>query len=351
VSAHDLEVPAGRWLLGHGPVQVLVHRRTVLATLLLVPSLVSMCVVHLASGQVAIPLTDVGRALLFGTAIPGEVVLEVLRLPRLLVGVAAGLAFGMSGALIQAVARNPLASPDVIGVTHGASAAVVAVFTFGLAATAPIQAAALAGGMLAALLVYLLAWRGGLNPARFLLIGIGIAAGLSALTRLLLTRGDFILAEQAKVWTVGTLNGLGYESSVPLALSLVALLPALVWAGRRLPDAAFDDDTVTALGGRPQVLRGLLALLGIVLAALATAAVGPVHFVALLAPQVARLMVARPTAPLLASALVGGLIVVVADTLGRNLFLPIEVPAGVLTAIVGAPYLLWLILRRDGGSL
>lgn len=349
--SRDPAIPVGRWLLGRGQVQVLVHRRTFWTTLLLLPALFAICVLHLSVGQVAIPFSDVVRALLVGSPIPDGMILEVLRLPRLLVGVVAGISFGMAGALIQAAARNPLASPDVIGVTHGASAMVVAVFTFGVAATVPVQAAGLAGGLVAAALVYLLAWRGGLDPARFLLIGIGIAAGLSSLTQLLLTKGDFILAEQAKVWTVGTLNGLGYESSVPLGTALFLMTPALVWAGRVLSDSAYDDETLTALGGRPQRLRGLLALLGILLAALATATVGPVHFVALLAPQVARLMVRRPTAPLLAAGLVGGLIVVGADAIGRVLFLPFEVPAGVLTAIVGAPFLLWLVLRRHGGSL
>ena len=351
MTARDLGTPAGQWVVGAARVQVLLHRRTALATAVLGVVLTGLCVLHLASGQIPVSYADVTRYLLLGTAIPDESVVEVLRLPRLLVGVLAGLAFGVSGALIQGVARNPLASPDVIGVTHGASAAVVATFTFGLAGSVPVQAAALAGGLGAALAVYSLAWRGGLDPARFLLIGIGIAAGLAAVTSMLLTRGDFILAEQAKVWTVGTLNGLGYETSVPVAAGLLVLLPLLAWAGRRLPGAAYDDDVVTALGARPQLLRGLLALLGIVVAALATAAVGPLTFVALLAPQVARLVVRRPTAPLAASALVGASIVVGADTLGRTLFLPTEVPAGVLTAIVGAPYLLWLVLRRTGGIL
>ena len=342
--------PGGRWVVGTARAQVLVHPRTVGATAGLAGVLTVLCAVHLAVGQVRLPLADVSRYLLLGTPIADEAVIEVLRLPRLLVGVLAGLAFGAAGALIQAVARNPLASPDVIGVTHGASLAVVATITFGLTAV-PVQGAALGGALLAALAVHALAWHGGLDPARFLLIGIGTAAGLAALTSLLLTRGDFVLAEQAKVWTVGTLNGLGYETSVPLAAALVVLLPALVWAGRRLPDVAFDDDVVTALGARPSALRGSLAALGITVAALATAAVGPVHFVALLAPQVARLLARQPTAPLLASALAGAAVVVGADTLGRTLFLPIEVPAGVLTAIVGAPYLLWLVLRRNGGIL
>ena len=343
--------PSGSWVVGTAGAQVLLHRRTAASTVLLGVVLLGLCLLHLASGEVRVPFGDLTRYLLHGSPMPDQAVVEVLRLPRLLVGVLAGLAFGAAGALVQAVARNPLASPDVIGVSHGASAAVVATFTFGLAGTVPVQAAALAGALGAALGVYLLAWRGGLDPARFLLVGIGLAAGLAAVTSMLLTRGDFLLAEQAKVWTVGTLNGLGYETSVPLATALVLLLPAAVWAGRRLPDAAFDDDVVTALGSRPQALRGLLALLGIALAGLATAAAGPVHFVALLAPQVARLLIRRPTAPLLASALVGASIVVGADTLGRTLFLPLEVPAGVLTAVVGAPYLLWLVLRRNGGIL
>jgi iron complex transport system permease protein len=340
----------GSHLLTAGPVTLVVHRRTLVADLALLAVLAAVSVLYLASGQVAIPFGDVVRGV-FGAPIPDEVVLEVLRLPRLAAAVVAGLAFGLAGALIQGVLRNPLASPDVIGVTHGASAVVVGVFTFGLSTQIPVEGAALGGGLVAAALVYLLAWQGGVDPGRFLLIGIGLAAGLAALSHLLLTKGDFMLAEQAKVWTVGTLNGRGYDAAVPLLVVLMILLPVLVWAGSAISAAAFDDATVTALGGRPQLLRGGLALLGVVLAALATAAVGPVNFVALLAPPIARLVTRRPTVPLLASGLVGALVVTAADLAGRTVFLPFEVAAGVLTALVGAPYLLWLVLRRNGGSL
>jgi iron complex transport system permease protein len=343
-------LPRGSTITSVGPVRLVVHLRPVIVNLVLTAGLALLCLVYLGSGQIEIPYPDVARHLA-GSQVDNGMVIEVLRLPRLCVAVLGGVGLGLAGALVQSVVRNPLASPDVIGVTHGASAAVVAVYAFGLAAVIPVQAAALTGGLAAALLVYLLAWRGGLDAARFLLIGIGIAAGLSALGELLLTRGDFVVAEQAKVWTVGSLNGLGWSTAGSLLAALLVLLPLVVWAARALPSAAYDDTTVTALGGRPAALRGGLALLGIALAAASTAAVGPINFVALLAPQLARLVAGRPTIPLTGTALIGAIIVVGSDLLGRTLFLPVEVPAGVLTAIIGAPYLLWLVFRRKGGLL
>ncbi|MEU3222962.1 iron chelate uptake ABC transporter family permease subunit [Streptomyces sp. NPDC006976] len=344
--------PAGHAVLRRGRVSFLVHRRTVLVAVTLTVLLACAVVAYLCVGESFVAPAEVVRVL-FGRPSPDELVVGTLRLPRLVVGLLAGAAFGVAGALVQTVARNPLASPDVIGVTHGAGAATVAALSFNAVAADALPYVSVAGGMAAALLVYVFAWRGGLHSSRFVLVGIGVSVALGSLTQLLLTKGDYLVAQQAKVWLTGSLNSRGYEEAGPLVLVLLVGVPAAVWAARAQRSASFDDDTATSLGVRLGRSRLGLTALGVVLASVATGAVGPVDFVALLAPQIARRLTRTAQTPLLSSALAGALIVVVADLLARRLFSPIELPTGVLTAVVGAPYLMWLIVRtrsRSGGT-
>jgi iron complex transport system permease protein len=272
------------------------------------------------------------------------------------VGLLVGAAFGMSGALIQTVATNALASPDVIGVSHGAGAATVAAMTYGVTSYTMLPYVSIGGGLAAAALVYVFAWRKGLHTSRFVLIGIGFSVALGSPTQLILTKGDYEVAQQAKVWLTGSLKGRGYDQAGPLAVVLLIALPFVAWAARAQRAMAFDDDTATALGARLGRGRLGLVVLGVVPASVATGAAGPVDFVAPLAPQTARRLTRTTQIPLLGSALTGALIVVVADLLARRLFAPTELPLGVLTAAVGAPYLMWLITRsrtnsRDGGKI
>ncbi|WLW53482.1 FecCD family ABC transporter permease [Streptomyces sp. YU58] len=331
----------------------LLHRRALLVAVALTVLLAAAVVASLCVGESYVSPREVVRVLL-GLPSPDELVVGTLRLPRLVTGLLVGAAFGVSGALIQTVARNPLASPDVIGVTHGAGAATVAAMTFGLTSYTLLPYVSVVGGLLAALLVYVLAWRGGLAASRFVLIGIGVSVALGSLTRLFVTKGDYLVAQQAKTWLTGSLNGRGYDQAAPLATVLVLLVPFLLWAARAQRGSAFDEDTATALGIRLGRTRLGLSLLGVVLASVATGAAGPVDFVALLAPQIARRLTRTPHIPLLSSALMGALIVVAADLLARRLFSPLELPVGVFTALVGAPYLMWLIVRtrssRSGGT-
>jgi iron complex transport system permease protein len=163
------------------------------------------------------------------------------------------------------------------------------------------------------------------------------------------TKGDYLVAQQARTWLTGSLNGRGYDQATPLVTVLLLLVPFLLWAAWAQRGAAFDEGTATALGIRLGRVRLGLSILGVVLASVATGAAGPVDFVALLAPQIARRLTRTPHIPLLCSALTGALIVVVADLLARRLLAPLELPVGVFTALVGAPYLMWLIVRTRGG--
>ncbi|MFE6775320.1 FecCD family ABC transporter permease [Streptomyces sp. NPDC057702] len=341
--------PAGYALVRVGHAGFLVHRRAVGVALVLAVSLAGACVLSLCLGESTVPPDEVVRVLA-GRPSPDRLVVETLRLPRVALGLLVGAAFGIAGALIQTVARNPLASPDIIGVTQGASALTVGAMTYGVTAQSALPCLSVAGGMGAAVLVYVFAWRGGLHAARFVLIGIGFAIALRSITQLFLTKGDYLVAQQAQVWMTGSLNGRGWDEADPLALALLVLLPGVVWAARAQRSVALDDDTATALGVRLGRVRLGLVLLGVALAALATGAAGPVDFVALLAPQVARRLTRTAQLPLLCSALLGAFIVVLADLLARRLFAPTELPVGVLTAAVGAPYLIWLIVRSRAGG-
>ncbi|CAL9506489.1 FecCD family ABC transporter permease [Streptomyces sp. enrichment culture] len=345
--------PVGHALLRAGRASFLLHRRSLLVGTALALLLATAVVASLCVGESFVAPGEVVRVLL-GLPSPDELVVGTLRLPRLVTGLLVGAAFGVSGALIQTVARNPLASPDVIGVTHGAGAATVAAMTFGVTSYTLMPYVSVAGGLAAAALVYALAWRRGLSAARFVLVGIGISVALGSLTRLFVTKGEYLVAQQAKVWLTGSLNGRGWDQAAPLATVLLVCVPCVLWAARAQRAAAFDDDTAVALGSRLDRDRLGMGVLGVVLASVATGAAGPVDFVALLAPQIARRLTRTPHIPLLSSALTGALIVVVADLLARRLLSPVELPVGVFTALVGAPYLMWLIVStrssRSGGT-
>ncbi|MDQ2583372.1 FecCD family ABC transporter permease [Saccharothrix yanglingensis] len=307
----------------------------------------------IAFGDFPLGLGQVVDVLLGGGARSQRFVVVDLRLPRALTAVFVGAALGLSGAVFQAIARNPLASPDILGVTWGAGVGAVTVITFagslgavgGSLSTVGVPLASLAGGLLAGLLVYGLAWRRGIEGFRLVLVGIGVSAVTGNLTHYLLTVGDVTDAARAMVWITGSLNGRGWEHVVPVGLALAVLVPAALVGNRQLGALQFDDDTVRGLGVRLDGARTVMLLLAVVLAAVATAAAGPVAFVALASPQVALRLAGTATPPPLGSAVVGALLVVASDLVSRLAFGGIELPVGVVTAVLGAPYLMYLLVR------
>jgi iron complex transport system permease protein len=312
--------------------------------------LASLVTVSVSVGDYPLPLTDVLRSLV-GLPSPAELIVLELRLPRVVAGVLAGAAFGLSGALFQAVVRNPLASPDLIGVTSGASAGAVLTITVAGVGAVMAPMLALVGGSCAAALVYALAHRGGVRLNRLVVVGIalggtGFAAGaLSSLTSLLLIEAEVTNAQQATVWLTGSLHGRTYEQAAVPLLALLVALPLLPLAAAALRSLDLGDEVAVGLGLRLGAARAGILALGVVLASAATAAAGPVGFVALGAPQIARRLLRTPTEPLLPSALVGAVVLTLADLMARRMFAPTELPAGVFTAAVGGPYLLWLLTR------
>ncbi|WP_245233708.1 FecCD family ABC transporter permease [Micromonospora parva] len=334
---------AGRSLLRIGPVSLLIRRRAVLVAAVLTVLLLLAVVLSLSLGTPYVAPADVLRAL-SGAGTPYDLVVFDLRLPRVVLAAVAGAAFGVAGTLIQSVARNPLASPDVIGITQGAGLAATVALTSGMAAVL-VAPTALVGGLLAAALLFALGARHGLAAQRFVLAGVAVAFGFRALTEVVMLTADPIDGLRAQIWLIGTLAGKGWSEAAWIAGTLLVLLPVLAWAGWALNSTALDDDTARGVGLRPVARRIGLAGTGVLVAAMVTAQVGAVDFVALVAPQVARRLVRAERPPLVCAALLGALLLVLADLAGRRLFAPTQLPAGVLTAAIGGPYLIFLLLR------
>ncbi len=321
------------------------RRGTVVCAVLSALLVVAFCV-SISVGDFTVPLSDVVAAVFGFGSDDADFIVRTLRLPRALTGVLVGVAFGLSGAIFQTLARNPLASPDIIGIDAGAGAAAVFCIII-LDTTAGITAlGALGGALVAALAIYVLAWRSGVSPYRLVLVGIGVAAVLTAVTQYLLTRAEIFEAQRAVVWLTGSLNGRGWDDVRTGLVAVVVLVPALALLLRSLRMMQLGDDAAKGLGVRVERDRLLLVLVAVAFAALATAAAGPIIFVAFVAGPIARRLTNDPLA-IWTSALVGALVVVLSDILARRLFAPTELPVGVITGIVGAPYLLWLLARTN----
>ena len=318
--------------------------------------LVVVAATNIGRGDFPISLAEVLGVLLGGGEGAQQFIVLELRLPRTLTGILVGAALGVSGAITQAVARNPLASPDILGVTAGASAAAVFVIVLGggysavggAVAQLGLPVAALFGGLATAALVYALASRRGIDGYRLVLVGVGIGAVASAVTSWLLVVAEITDAARATVWLTGSLNARGWEHVVPVGAALVVLAPVALLLAFSLAVLQFGDDTARGLGMRVDLSRGALVLVAVALAAVATASAGPIAFVALVVPQICQRLVGAARPPLLASAVYGALLTVGADLIARTA-LGVELPVGILTAVLGAPYLLYLLARRNRG--
>ncbi|GLW07628.1 iron ABC transporter permease [Microtetraspora sp. NBRC 13810] len=299
-------------------------------------------------GDYPVGLAEAMRALT-GTGDPGTlVIVQELRLPRAVVGLLVGIAFGMSGALFQTMTRNPLASPDMIGLVQGSGTAVTAAIVLGWdTARFGVQALGLTGALLTALLVYALAWKRGTTGYRIVLVGIGVSWICTSATDYLVARGGRFQAQAALGWLVGNLNGRDWSAATPLAAALVVLVPVTLLLARLMRTLQLGDDVATGLGTRVQSVRFALLIAGVGLVAFGTAAAGPIAFVALAAPQIAQRLAGTAWPPLVASGLTGAVVVLFSDLLARTLISGLELPVGVVTGVLGAPILLWLLVRAN----
>ncbi|MFT4124035.1 MAG: iron ABC transporter permease [Microbacteriaceae bacterium] len=337
------------------------RRRVVVVTLATLAAALAIVVVGIAAGSASLGPLDILRTLV-GLGDAGDrLIVFQLRLPRVAAALLVGICLGLAGALTQTFARNPLATPDILGVTSGAAAGAVAAIVLGGGTYAigtgllglGIPAVATVGGLATAAVVYGLSWRGGVESYRLILIGIGATASLGGITSYLIAKAQITQAADAAQWLVGSLSGVSWASVWPVAVVLAVVAPVALGQSRALEVSLLGDEVSTGLGLAVQRHRLLVIVCAVLLSSAAVSASGPIEFVAFVAPQLARRLAGTGRPPLPASALLGGLLVSAADILGRAV-LPWQVPVGIVTAIVGAPYLIWLLCRsgdpgRPGG--
>lgn len=314
------------------------------------PGLLGACVLAgaifaLTLGTTPIPVGEAITAA-FGAGETGVVfVVQELRLPRILVAVAVGACLGASGTLLQGLLRNPLASPDIVGVTGGASLATVLAIGMGTS-PALLPVAAGAGALTATGVLHLLSRRTGGGGVRLVLVGIGLHALFSSGVTLVIARIPVDRLGAAEVWLAGSLHARNWVHVWAVLIGAAITLPLAYGLLRRLAALELGDELAVGVGVGVSRTRGLLLVSAALLAGVAVAVAGPIAFVALGAPHIARRLVG-PTSPatLTTAALVGALLVLLADLLGQQLIAPAALPAGVVTAALGAPYLLWLLHR------
>lgn len=303
--------------------------------------------VVLATGAGTYPVSPADVLAVFTGANTGfdRVVVLEWRLPRALMAVLVGAALGMSGAVFQALTRNALGSPDIIGLNVGAyTGALVAIVVFG-GGYYPTAVGALIGGLLSAAVVYLLTLRNGsLSGFRLIIIGIAVSAVLYSVNDWFIIKVDLHTAVAASVWQQGNLNGLSWAQAVPMAICLAAAVAVLMVLGQRLQILQMGDDAAGGLGVDPSRTRIYYFLVGVALVAVAAAAAGPISFVALAAPQLGRMLTGSAGVGLVPSAAMGGFLLLASDVVAQRIFPPNELPIGSVTVVFGGGYLIWLLL-------
>lgn len=319
------------------------RRRVIMVSVGLLIALLLIFTASMVVGDFPVSVRQVFESLTGRGTRSTDFIVHQLRLPRVSTGMLVGACFGIAGAIFQSMIRNPLASPDIIGITSGASAsAVLAILILGLSGFA-ISAFSFIGAVTTAMIIYGLAWRKGIAGYRLVLIGIGIAAMMGSVIDYLMTRADVYDAQVALLWLTGSLNGASTAKMMPLLILMLVVLPLTFWASRSLTGLQLGDDTATSIGVRVEKSRLILILFGVALASIATAAAGPIGFVAFVAGPIARRLTQGTGIALIPAGLVGALVVACADFAGQHFF-PMQLPVGVLTAAIGAPYLLYLLV-------
>ncbi|WP_460748393.1 FecCD family ABC transporter permease [Myceligenerans cantabricum] len=293
---------------------------------------------------------DPGTALLaaFGVGDGGDLfIVQRLRMPRVVAAILVGAMFGLAGAMFQSTLRNPLASPDILGIASGASlGAVTALLTFGLMGFA-VAASAFGGALTVALAIWFFAWRRGLHSIRFVLVGVGFAYLCQSFLSWLLARADEREAASALLWTVGSVADVRGDDLGMLASGGLVLALCVAVVARTQRPLALGDDNARALGVPVNAARVTTLLLAVGLVALATSFAGPVAFVALVAPAIARRLLSDGGPALAASTAVGALLTLAADLIGNHEVFGVSAPVGIVTGLVGAPYLLWLLATNE----
>ena len=308
---------------------------------------IAVALVTLASGEFQIAIPEVIGALFGQATAKVHMVVVEWRLPRTSLALIMGAALGMSGAIFQSLTRNPLGSPDVIGFDSGAYTGALVVIILLKGTFYMVAGGALLGGIATALVVYLLAWRGGVQGFRLIIVGIGISAMLNSLNTYMLIRADLETAMAAAIWGVGSLNGMSLERLGQVCLVLAVLVPAAFFISRPMRQLEMGDDAARSSGVNTEWTRLAMTVIGVSLTATVTAAAGPIAFVALAAPQIAVRLTKAAGVALLPSAATGALLLAVADFLAQRAFAPTQLPVGIVTICIGGLYFAWLLMRES----
>lgn len=330
------------------------HRmqRYTMVVVVLLAIITALFILTLTLGQSYTPLSDVARVLMGEQVTGASFTIRQLRLPRALLSILAGLSFGLGGVAFQTMLRNPLASPDIVGITSGASAAAVfAIVVLGMKGPS-VSILAVAAGLGVAVLVYGLSFRNGVAGTRLILVGIAVSAMLESVIAYILSTAPSWTLQEAMRWLTGSVNGAQLNQTLPLLLSLIIFGGLLLSRARDLDALRMGDDMAAALGVRVSATRMIVIVSAVGIIASATAVTGPIAFVAFLSGPIAARIVGTSGSLLIPSALIGAILVLGGDYVGQFL-LPSRYPVGVVTGALGAPYLLYLIIRanRSGGSL
>ncbi|MFC4865289.1 MULTISPECIES: FecCD family ABC transporter permease [Streptomonospora] len=302
--------------------------------------------VSLSVGEYAIPLPRV----LWALAGEGERLdlffVRDVRLPRAWVAVLVGAALGIAGAVFQSISRNPLGSPDIIGFTGGASTGAVAVILVFGGSVLQVSLGAVVGGVGTAVVVYLLAFKQGVQGYRLVLVGIGINALLLAVRDYLMTRAELTEAMTAHIWMIGSLNGSGWGEVVAVSIAAAVLVPVVLALGPRLRLMEMGEQSARGLGVPVQGTQVTVMLAASALTGAAIAVSGPISFIALAAPQLVRRLARTNGTALLGAGLMGALLLAVADLIAQQALAPTQLPVGVVTAVIGGSYLIWVLYRE-----
>lgn len=339
--------PAGVRVTRVSSLSVQWQPRVVVVCALLTVVLAGLGVLAMGTGTIRLTPAEVVAGLMGTTddETTRRVVLGI-RLPRLATAIGIGACLGIAGAVFQSLSRNALGSPDIVGFTTGAATgAVIQIVLFNAGATATVLAA-IGGGLGTAVTVYLLSVKAGVTGGyRLVLIGIGVGAVLSAVNTLILARGQLELAFSAQLWLSGSLNARTWSHVTPVAIGLVVLTPVLIALAGHLNLMEMGDDAARQLGVRVEPVRLTLMVAAVALTALATAAAGPISFIALAAPQLVLRLTGSSRVPLISAAFMGAALVVAADLLSLHLPVNASIPIGLMTGLLGGGYLLWLLTR------
>lgn len=345
---HSLPGLEGFWLwrASSGHPSLLVNRRAITVNAILVVVLAGCGILSLASGSLAISTPDVIRVLQGDGSTMHHFVINELRWPRLLAGALTGGAFALAGCLMQTLARNRLATPGIIGIDNAATAfAVASVVGTGIA-LAP-STMALVGAATATAVAFGLAGATGTRGYRFIIAGLAIGAVSGAITQVMLSGVALDDANAAYPWTVGSLNARNSMSVSLLAIGLTMGYLLSLGVGRGLATLQLPESVAVSLGSRPGRIRFAGLALSVLMTGLAVSVAGPVGLVALLGPELARTLSRPGHIPLTASALAGAILMTLSDLAGRTILAPLEIPVGIVTALAGSPYLLWILLRKS----